>query len=279
MWAYRMQAFQGAEVPDSDEGRFLLSLIPERAASDAYAANGGDQWVSIARAVRHQGMDAWAFDDLCRRVAIDAVNADRLSFLGNSLQLSVYHLLRMREPGMSISPVSESRRAGVITFSPSDRNTGINRTSAYWALPYRTAAASVDLANRVRERAEQRAPFAGSGVWSAMAYWKTKPIVITACEMLTRIGSLWPGFALLLCPWLGLNRRTCCILAAMYVAEAVCLSIMTVTDHRYQSVWMVCDSALAAALPVGALAWLSGVVRSRWTRAAGIRKGALAASA
>ena len=278
MWAYRMQAFQGAEVPDSDEGRFLLSLIRERAASDAYVASGGDQWVSIARAVRHQGMDAWAFDDLCRRVAMDAVDADRLSFLGNSLELSAYHLLRMREPGMSISPVSESRRAGVITFSPSDRNTGINRTSAHWALPYRTAAASVDLANRVRKRAEQRAPFAGSGVWSAMAYWKTKPIVITACDMLTRIGSLWPGFALLLCPWLGLNRRTCFILAAMYIVEAACLSIITVTDQRYQSVWMVCDTALAAALPVCALAWLSGLVRNRLARAIGIRKGSFATS-
>ncbi|MCH8149990.1 MAG: glycosyltransferase family 39 protein, partial [Planctomycetes bacterium] len=29
MWAYRMQAFQGAAVPESDEVRFLLALLPE----------------------------------------------------------------------------------------------------------------------------------------------------------------------------------------------------------------------------------------------------------
>ena len=38
MWAYRMQAFQGAEVPNSDDGRFLLKLLPERPPSDAYVA-------------------------------------------------------------------------------------------------------------------------------------------------------------------------------------------------------------------------------------------------
>jgi len=278
MWAYRMQAFQGAEVPDSDDGRFLLSLLPERAASDAYVASGGDQWVSIARAVRHQGMDDWAFDDLCRRAAFHAIAGDPLTFLRYSLNLSAHHLLRVREGGMSLSPVAESRRAEAITLSPSDGNTGINRTSADWALPYRTAAASVELANSVRKRAEQRAPFAGSGVWSVMAYWKTKPIVFAGCDILTRIGNLWPGFAILLCPWLGLDRRTCCILMAMYIVESVCLSFITVTDRRYQSVWMVCDTALAAALPFCALAWLSGVVRNRWTRANGIRKGSFATS-
>ena len=278
MWAYRMQAFQGAEVPDSGEGRFLLSLIPERAASDAYVANGGDQWVAVARAVRHQGMDDWAFDDLCQRAACSAVSGDPLTFLRYSLELSAHHLLRVRERGMSLSPVAESLRRQVITFSPSDGNTGINRTSADWALPYRTAEASAAFAMRVRERAQRRAPFAGSGVWSAMAYWKTKPVLVAACDILTRIGSLWPGFAILLCPWLGLNRRTCWILLAMYVVESVCLSFITVTDQRYQSVWMVCDTALAAALPVCALAWLSAVVRNRWTRANGIRKGSLATS-
>ena len=275
MWAYRMQAFQDAEVPVSDEGRFLLTLLPERTPADAYVASGGDQWVAVARAIRHQGMDDWAFDGLCRRAAFHAVTGDPLTFLRYSLGLSAHHLLRVREGGMSLSPVAESRRAEVITFSPSDDKTGINRTSADWALPYRNAAESAAFAQSVRERAGRRAPFAGSGAWSAIAYWKTKPIVIAACDMLARIGNLWPGFAILLCPFLGLNRRTCWVLMVMYIAESLCLSIITVTDQRYQSVWMFCDTALAAALPVCALAWLSGVVRNRWARAYGMRNSPL----
>ncbi|MCH8150646.1 MAG: hypothetical protein IH987_22185, partial [Planctomycetes bacterium] len=250
-----------------------------RTPADAYVANGGDQWVSVARAVRHQGMDDWAFDSLCRRAAVDAVAGDPLTFLRYSLELSAHHLLRMREGGMSLAPLAESRRAEVITFLPSDDNSSINRTSADWALPYRTAAESKAFARRVRERAERRAPFVGSGVWSAIAYWKTNSIVVAGCDMLTRIGSLWPGFAILLCPFLGLNRRTCWILLAMYVVESVCLSFITVTDQRYQAVWMVSDTVLAAALPFCALAWLSGVVRKRWTRVYGTRKSPLPTSA
>ena len=71
----------------------------------------------------------------------------------------------------------------------------------------------------------------------------------------------------MLCPWLGLNRAACYVLAAMYFSDAVLLSGVTVTEERYHAVWMVADTTLAAAVPTVILAGLLQRVRSFSRRA------------
>lgn len=169
---------------------------------------------------------------------------------------------------MGVSTVPESSREERLRHptQPATDESAILRY-AYWHLPHLELDRSRELAARTSAAARQRAPFGVTGLWSAVRYWKTKPIVISVLDFLTRLGNLWPGFALLLCPWLRLNRATCYVLAAMYVADAVLLSGVTVTEPRYHAVWMVADTTLAAAVPTVILAGLFQRVRSFRRRA------------
>jgi hypothetical protein len=134
--------------------------------------------------------------------------------------------------------------------------------NAYWSVPHLTGEQSTALVTSMNTAAAQRAPFAGTGIWSALRYWKTKATVVTSLAVLTWMGELWPGVALILCGILRLNRRTCYVLAAIYVAEAVLLSATTITNPRYQGVWIMFDTTLAAAPPTVVLLWATAWIRN-----------------
>ncbi len=268
LWSHRMRVFQGADFPDNAEANQLRGLLPERSTDDAYTANYSDQWVALYRAVHDEGWEDWEFDDLCRRTAWASIRTAPGAFASYSLKLSVWHLLR-RGDGIRLSPVPESRRRGLVLhpFAPNtDEDAGY--WNAYWSVPHLAREESTQLIDRMKAAAAQRAPFAGTGVWSALRYWKTKPVVVTSLNALTWLADLWPGFALLLCGFVGLNRVTCCVLAAAYVAEAMLLGTMTITNTRYQTVWVVTDTTLAAALPTVVLA---GLASRAWARVRSMR--------
>lgn len=265
MLTQRMRAFQGAEMPNTKEGERLAKLLPERGAEDIFVGSVRDQWVARYRAVKTEGWSGWEFDDLCRRVAVQSIRSEPMAFIRTSAGLALRHLLR-DGGGMSHSPLPKSTRRGFILHPAAPTVAeGEENWDAYWSLPHLPLDESIQLVDRIKTEASTRAPleFDGSGVWSALRYWKSKPTVTSALNALNRLGGLWPGFALLLCGFLRLNRTTCLVLAAMYVTEAVLLSAVTVTDTRYQSVWLVTDTTLAAALPVALLAEVARQLRAR----------------
>jgi hypothetical protein len=142
------------------------------------------------------------------------------------------------------------RRAGPLFHpaAPSDAGADWDSTwFAYYGLPHLTADESMATFNRMRDAASQRAPFGDWAVWKALRYWKTKPAADWSLAGLAWLGSIWPGFALLLCPFLGLNRRTCAVIAAAYVLDALVLGFVTPTNSRLQFIWVASDTSLAAA--------------------------------
>jgi|GEM_PF-2006185 len=266
MWSYRLRAHQHAETPDTAEGRRLALLLPERSIEDAFVVDPKDQWVAIARAVRTKDLTYREYDDLCRQVAWNSITADPWPFVKHSVVLAGYHLFRLMPPWTASATSPDQQNKGK---TPSNSRASLDRSGdpfASWSLPYISAKESESRVAEMREEAAERAPFAGSGVWSTLAYWRSKPSVVTPTEALAKVSLLWPGFAIILCPLLGLNRRMCWTLAAIYAAEAVALSLVTVTDNRYQSVWMVTDTVLAAALPAFILTQCVVFVKSTVTR-------------
>jgi hypothetical protein len=127
---------------------------------------------------------------------------------------------------------------------------------AYWGLPHRTLEDSVDLAERVQRSSAERAPFRGVDPLPFLRYWSAHPVVNDALEVLRGVGSLWPGFALILCGVLGLNRRTCVFMALVYVLDGVVMALCCPSEivfERYQSVWLVTDTTLAGAFVAAAV--------------------------
>ncbi|UCG15679.1 MAG: hypothetical protein JSV19_10335 [Phycisphaerales bacterium] len=272
MWAYRGRYFQGTAMPPTADADRILALLPERTVDEAFLCNSMDQWVARYRAVHDAGWEEWEFDRACRRMAVATIRSDPVSFLGCSARLALHHLLRRGE-AFSLSRVPQSKRRAAIAHpairSPSEVQT---HWYAYWGLPHLPLEGSMQLVDRLQAEASVRAPFGGSKVWTAFRYWKTKPPMDSLMDASRRLGDLWPGFALLLCGVLGLNRTTCCVLAAAYVLEALLIGFVTVTTERFQFVWLATDTTLAAALPVGVLAWVAQHGRTRWsTRRVGAR--------
>jgi hypothetical protein len=90
-----------------------------------------------------------------------------------------------------------------------------------------------------------------------------RPVVVAILGGLRRVGSLWPGFALIFCGLLRLNRQTCAFLAAAYVLEAFLVaatSFSALANVRFQYVWLATDTTLAAALVASLLAAAAGLV-------------------
>ncbi|MFQ5589850.1 MAG: hypothetical protein ACE5HE_01690 [Phycisphaerae bacterium] len=264
LWAHRMRVFQGAGFPETADGVALRSLLPERSEEEAYTANCSDQWVAFYRAVHDNRWSEWAFDETCLRTAFAAIRAAPTPFALYSTKLALWHLFRHGD-GMELSPVPETHRAGLLLHPYADArlpNPDPLAWNAYWSVPHLSRDESVRLIERTKTEAARRAPFAGTGIWSALRYWKTLPVVVAVVDVMTRCGDLWPGFALLLCGFLGLNRATCYTLAAAYIAEAILLGAMTITNSRYQTVWVVFDTTLAAAVPAGVVAMIAAHLRA-----------------
>lgn len=265
MLLVRARSFQGSEFPDTASTRRLLELVPERSPDDAYLVNKLDSCVARCRAIRDEGMDEWSFNSLATRAAMETIAADPKAYLKAGAAIAVRHLLRQKD-GPPISSVPRERLRPIIAHETApDTEQSQNYWYAYWFLPHRSVEASRDLVERMKTSAQERAPFGRTGFWATLRYLTMLPLVVDVMGVLRSIASLWPGFALIGCSLLGLNRRTCALLAMAYVLEAGILAVCGATDianERYQFVWLATDTALVACLVAPAVDAIVGYVRS-----------------
>jgi hypothetical protein len=249
----RTRHLQGLPMPNSEAGKRCGELLPDRDPQDAYRAAEVDAWVARYRAVHDHGMHDWQVDALMRQTAWEMISERPSEFLQCGLEVFIGHLLRQTS-GPSCARVPAEHRRPVVVHP-----VGVNDPEfqgnwyAYWGLPHRTVEESLALAGRIQAAADRRAPFAESEPLSTLRYLSMLPAVTDVLGVLRGVGSLWPGFALILCAVLGLNRRTCAFLAVAYVLDAALISICCPSEAatgRYQSVWLVTDTVLATALVV-----------------------------
>ncbi len=258
----RARHFEGATMPMSPEAERVLAFVPERSREDAYLVDHLDIWVARYRAIHDAGMDEWAYDDLMGRVGRSMLADIFPRYLVSSLRLTLAHLLR--DPhGLRYSPVPASRRIGPIRHPDAPPDAVWDDVwYAYYGTPHLTPKASMALAQRMHEAAAIKAPFGDSPVFRALRYWKSKRPIETVLKVLDRVGRLWPGFALLACGLLGLNRRLCGVLALAYLLEAMFIGFLTPTNERLQFIWVVTDTTLVAGLIVGGAARVATCARS-----------------
>lgn len=258
----RARHFEGFDLPDTPDADRVYALLPERDRSDAYVASHLDVWVARHRAIHDLGMSEWEYDELMGRVGWAALRENLPAYLWSSCKLTAGHLLRQPD-GQIYSPVPKSRRAGHLIHPSATVGADWHAIwFAYYGLPHMSQNESIDLVNRMNVAAVQRAPFGGEDVWRTLRYWKTKPSAAWSQANLARLGSLWPGFALLGFWLLGLNPKACILLAAAYLFDAVFLGLLTPTNFRLQFIWIVTDTALAAGLLVGGACTVARFVTS-----------------
>ena len=259
----RTRQVQGLPLPDTDAGRRCLELLPQHADDGTYWAL--EEWVARYTAVHDNGMDDWAFDALMTRAAVEMIAAHKTEFLKCSLDVFTRQLLR-RGDGSSYAHVPpEMRLPTTLHAAAVDDPKATERWYAYWALPHRSLEESLALASRVESGASVRAPFTQNSTWATLRYISRCAPVVDVMGVLRSAGRIWPGFALILCAALGLNRRTCALLAIVYILEAALLSICMPTEfahERFQSVWLVTDTTLAAALLTVGVTWAMDRTRS-----------------
>ncbi|MCO6439023.1 MAG: glycosyltransferase family 39 protein [Phycisphaerae bacterium] len=263
----RATYLQGLSLPDTPEGRTLVELLPERSAESAYRANKLDTWVGRYRAIHDHGMSEWGFDDLASTAAQQLIHEHPLRTVRLATEIFVRHLLR-RTDGVQLAVALKGDEAPMIApAGAADDPAWPDNWYAYWALPNRTPQQAMALSERMRSESQTKAPFGSDGLWQHLRYWsRTSPISDTI-SALANVGLIWPGFALLLAVILGLNRRTCALLATAYLLEALVYAVFGATDaslERFQSVWVAVDTALAAALFAPIVQSLE-LYRARWS--------------
>ena len=247
----RARFLQGFPLPATETTDWFLELLPERTPEDAYLANKLDGCVARCRARHDLGLDEWECSARAAKSGWETLSAHPGAYLKTAGNIFVRHLLR-QEGTVSVSSVPPARRLPIIVHeaAPSFAESQ-DYWYAYWFLPHRSVEESVALVNEMRVDAEQRAPFGHDGFWEVIRYVGMLPVVVDVLGVLRAVGALWPGFALLLCGVLGLNRRTCLLLALAYVLEALIVAACGSTDlanTRYQFVWTATDIALVACL-------------------------------
>ncbi|UCE60427.1 MAG: glycosyltransferase family 39 protein [Phycisphaerales bacterium] len=263
--ALRARHFDGMDIPNTGASRWALALLPERTREAAYLCNHIDVWIARHRAIRDRGMTEWEYDGLMARFGWDMIAAEPFKYASSAAKTTLWHLLR-REHGKDLSAVPDARRAATLLHPAArSRHEGERYWYAYWGMPHLSLADSIELVDRMRAEAAQRAPFGESRFFAAMRYYAAKPIVVATLNAARWLGSLWPGLAILACGILGIRRRTCFLLAALYVADAVLIGALTPTTPRLQFVWLVPDTTLAAALVVTVPAVLLSRCRT-WLR-------------
>ncbi len=249
----RARHFEGFDLPDTSDAARVFALLSERDREDAYVADHLDVWVARHHAIHDQGVGEWEYDRLMGRVGWDALTDNFRAYLTSSAKLALCHLLRCPD-GQVYSLVPEERRGQPVIHPAAETDDDWDTSwFAYWGLPHMAPDESVGLVDRMKTAAATRAPFGNSTVWKAFRYWKTKPVAARSLTGLQWLGSLWPGFAILGCALLGLNRRTCVFLGAAYLLDALFIGLLTPTNIRLQFIWIVTDTALAAGLVVAVL--------------------------
>jgi len=239
-------------MPNTETGRRCLALLPERDPEDAYRTLELDTWIARYRAVHDHGMDDWQTDALMKQAAWEMMTQHPCAFLSRSFDVFVRHLLRQSD-GPLYSRLPPAKERAKVVVHPAGVNDPDPWTNwyVYWGLPHRTLEESLDLASRTEAASARRAPFAQSEPFPTLRYWSMRTPVADVLGVFRDVASLWPGFALILCGVLGLNRRTCAFFAIAYVLEAVLIAFTCPSEfacQRYMCVWLATDAALTAAL-------------------------------
>lgn len=250
MLMMRARHLQGLPMPDTEAGRRCLALLSERSNEDAYRAAEADTWVARYRAVRDHGMDDWQVDGLMKQAALETISVHRADFLACGFDVFVRHVLRQKEGPSHARVPPEKRLPPLVHPAGRDDPDAPENWYAYWGLPHRALEESLDLTARVKDAGARGAPFAEARPLPALCHGSTRPPVMDALAVLRGVASVWPGFAIILCGALGLNRRTCAFFAVAYLLNGGLIAVCSGREFAYdgyQSVWLATDTALTAA--------------------------------
>jgi hypothetical protein len=243
--------FQGSPLADTPASGELLALLPERDRETAFSVNHLDGCVAWCRARRDLKMDECRFNDLAVRAGVETIAADAKAFLKSATVIFVRHVLRQRQGTPLAAVAPDGRKPIIVHDSAPSFEESQNHWYEYWFLPHRSLDASRSLVEKVTAEARERAPFGRGEPWDTLRFLSMHSMTTDALSAVRSVASLWPGFALLLCIPLGLNRRACALLAAVCLLEAVLIATCGSTDmdnERYQHVWIAIDTALTSAL-------------------------------
>ena len=264
----RARYFQGSPLTDTDTTARLLRLLPERDTKTAYMVNKLDGCIARCHAIRDDGMDEWMFNRLAARSGFEIIANQPKAYVKAGVFIFVRHLLR-RKDSPPASWVPHERREPIITHEAArDFHQSQKDWFAFWFLPHCRVEESTALVADMRTAAEQRAPFGRPGFWASVRHLTLLPVVVDVMGVVRSVASLWPGFALMFFGLLGLNRRTCGLLAIAYVLEALVIAACGSTDTttaRYQFVWLATDTALVACLVAPAVSIATAYVFCPWT--------------
>lgn len=268
----RCRFMQGVPFPQTETAQRCLELLPERTRELAYLANKLDAPVARYRAVHEKGMTEWELDALMSRASRELILADPLSYARQGALLAGVHLLR-RPLAPSTSPVPDSRRRPILLHhSAPDNETSQRQWYSYWALPNRSLEHSLALVGRMNVQASAMAPFGAGEPWRTLRYLSMHPVAVRAIELVNHLGSLWPGFAILLCAVVGLNRRVCVFVGLAYLLDAAIIGVAASTYAsigRMEDVWLAVDTTLTAAFLGATALCLVNLARTRSLRAPG----------
>lgn len=253
MMMMRTRHMQGLPMPQGDSARQALALLPERNSDDAYRASELDAWVARYRAIHDHGLDEWETDALMKETALQIVAEHPIEFLRFSADIFGRHLLR--RDGVQLDPhVPTVHRLPCVPHVAGTDDPDFEwNWWAYWGLPYRSIEDSQRLALNMQAAAEVRAPFAHTEPLPTLRYVSMTPAVKNTARMLGEVASIWPGLALIVLMILGANRVGCVLIVLAYVLDAGLISLCCPSEiaaARYQSIWLVTDTALTGALLV-----------------------------
>jgi hypothetical protein len=258
----RLRATDGMPLTNSQAAHLCLGWLPEREPGDAFAADKLDGWVAWYRAVHDHGLDEWQVDAIMRRAGWEMLIAQPGDYLTGWGRAFLRHLLRQGpvptlDRGVFNPPPPALLPEGIV---PTAENRAL--AFAYWALPRRSLHDASTLVQRVQADSLIPAPMSPGPLGRTLRYASLHPTVSDGLAVFRHIGSLWPGWALVVGWALGLNRRTCGVLALVYWAEAAAVATTVFSDadlQRFQFVWLGTDTALTA----GLLGVLASRLRSR----------------
>lgn len=272
MMMMRTRHMQGLPMSHGDAGTRALALLPERASTDAYRASELDAWVARYRAIHDNGFDEWETDALMKAAAMEIVAAHSTEFLRCSAGIFGRQLLR-RDEARHHPLVSPTDRLPCVLHKAGAQDADFEwNWWAYWGLPHRTIEGSQTLALNMRTAAETRSPLAHTEPLPTLRYLSMTPPALAVTKTLASVASIWPVLALVVLVVLRINRPACAIIALAYVLDAALISLCCPSEiaaARYQGIWLVPDTALAATLITALVhpAWQHGL--ARWTRFAG----------
>lgn len=251
MWLMRARHIEGIAWPTDGPGDYLRSLLPERAAAAAYAANPTDVWIARYRAMHGDGLSEWQVNSAMTASGKMMLTKQPQLYLATAGKMFVRTLLR-RSGGPPHSRVASDQREGIIRhpMAPPGPDT-IDGWYDLWALPHTEPAEALAFGRRMREAAATRAPFGRGWGWDHLRWLVSTAPVADGLWAFRQLSVLGPGLALLLHRRLKLDGRTCGLLGLIWVMDAALVALCGASDEangRYQAAWVVGDAALAAAM-------------------------------